>query len=79
MVVARRLCAILAVRRKLTGPPCYVDPDACTGCRTCILQLGCPSLVWEGEKTVIDTGTCTGCGVCIQVCPYNAIKMGKEE
>ena len=79
VVVARRLCAILAVRRKLTGPPCYVDPDTCTGCRTCILQLGCPSLVWEGEKTVIDTDTCTGCGVCIQVCPYNAIKMEKEE
>jgi len=79
VVVARRLCAILAARRKLTGPPCYVDPDTCTGCRTCILQLGCPSLVWEGEKTVIDADTCTGCGVCIQVCPYNAIKMEKEE
>jgi len=79
VVVARRLCAILAVRRKLTGPPCYVDPDTCTGCRTCILQLGCPSLVWEGEKTVIDADTCTGCSICIQVCPYNAIKVGKEE
>ena len=79
VVIARRLCAILARRRKLTGPPCYVDPDTCTGCRTCILQLGCPSLVWEGEKTIIDEDTCTGCGVCIQVCPYDAIKVRKEE
>jgi len=49
-----------------------VDAGACTGCQTCINELGCPALMPAGNAVQI-TATCTGCGLCAQVCPVAAI------
>jgi indolepyruvate ferredoxin oxidoreductase alpha subunit len=81
MVIARRLCATEALRamRPEKPVPLEIDGGACTGCRICLSQFGCPALVWsdlEGSAR-IDTTLCTGCGVCAQVCPQGAI--GKQE
>ncbi|BCV20998.1 indolepyruvate ferredoxin oxidoreductase subunit alpha [Moorella sp. Hama-1] len=50
-----------------------VDTTACTGCQTCINELGCPALMPAGDAVQI-TATCTGCGLCRQVCPVAAIE-----
>ena len=59
-----------------------VDPDKCTGCRTC-LDLNCPPIAWKKGETktgskrkgiaVIDESLCNGCGLCAQVCKFDAI------
>lgn len=55
------------------APSAVVDPQLCTGCRTCIKQLGCPAFIWRDGKLVIDPGLCWGCTLCEQVCPFDAI------
>jgi len=52
---------------------CQVDHDSCTGCLTCINELGCPALEPVDNAVVINS-TCTGCGLCLQVCPAEAIE-----
>jgi len=62
--------------------PLKVDPDKCTGCRTC-LDLNCPPISWKkgvtkaGSKrkgiALIDETLCNGCGLCQQVCKFDAI------
>ncbi|UCD44576.1 MAG: indolepyruvate ferredoxin oxidoreductase subunit alpha [Candidatus Bathyarchaeota archaeon] len=77
LVIARRLCATEALRvmRPEKPVPLEVDSGACTGCRICLSQFGCPALVWSDldGRARIDTTLCTGCGVCAQVCPQRAI------
>ncbi len=43
VIINRRACAL---HIKLHNPPYKVDPEKCTGCKTCI-TLGCPALSWE--------------------------------
>jgi len=83
MVIARRQCAMEALRNMRPNKPVpyIVNEDACVGCRICLNQLGCPSLIW-GEadgKAAIDETLCTGCGVCAQICPQGAIVEGEAE
>ncbi|EMR73260.1 indolepyruvate ferredoxin oxidoreductase, alpha subunit [Thaumarchaeota archaeon SCGC AB-539-E09] len=77
MVIVRRLCAMEALRNMRPNKPVpyVVDEDACVGCKLCLNQLGCPSLIWSetDRKASIDATLCTGCGVCAQVCPQGAI------
>lgn len=56
--------------------PLHVNPDNCIGCKKCILELGCPSIVLDQGKVCIDNSMCTGCGLCSQVCPVHAITGG---
>lgn len=77
VVVARRACAIVELKQRGKEHPYEVDLNNCTGCRICISQFGCPSLIWKNEKAVIDPSTCTGCGVCAQLCPTGAIQRAK--
>ena len=56
--------------------PLHVNPDNCIGCKKCILELGCPSIVLDQGKVCIDSSMCTGCGLCSQVCPVHAITGG---
>jgi indolepyruvate ferredoxin oxidoreductase alpha subunit len=53
-----------------------VDPELCTGCRSC-LKAGCVglSLVEDGDATRVEIipSQCNGCGVCAQLCRTGAI------
>lgn len=65
------------------APALAVDSSACTGCRKCIAQIGCPAIAFDtsargprsGERgqAFVDPGLCNGCGLCAQVCPFDAL------
>jgi indolepyruvate ferredoxin oxidoreductase alpha subunit len=77
MVIARRECAMVAVRNmRPERPPVYiVDQEACIGCKQCLNTYGCPALMWNEDegKASIDTTLCMGCTSCAQVCPVGSI------
>ncbi|MFC1802433.1 indolepyruvate ferredoxin oxidoreductase subunit alpha [Thermoproteota archaeon] len=77
MVIARRVCAMVAVREMRPNRPAsyHVDQAACTGCKQCLRGYGCPALIWneDRKKASIDTTLCMGCDSCAQVCSVNAI------
>ncbi len=67
------------------GSPAKVHVNACTGCKKCITEIGCPAIGFnpqtQGAKSkdrgqaVIDESQCNGCGLCLQVCPFKAIEI----
>lgn len=79
VVVARRLCALEAVREKQLGTKTYeVLEDKCNGCKVC-LRLGCPAIAFDFEKKkariIVEHPylSCVGCDVCAQICPMRAM------
>jgi indolepyruvate ferredoxin oxidoreductase alpha subunit len=68
VIIARRPCMLLLIRRNEIGKPYYVDKDVCIGCKLC-LGLGCPAISMEDDKAVISELFCAGCGICEQLCP----------
>jgi len=53
-----------------------IDPDACTGCRSCARQ--CPQGCISGEKKKphqIDTDQCIRCGICMETCKFDAVRV----
>jgi len=83
VIVARRECQLLAVRKKLKEgvfiQKYEIDNSLCKKCGICLRQFGCPAIHMEGRNYVIDDVLCTGCGVCSQVCPNKAIKPKVKE
>jgi indolepyruvate ferredoxin oxidoreductase alpha subunit len=76
VVIAKKPCVITARRARIVRPVFEVDPDACAGCRACLL-FGCPALAFEDGSASI-TALCSGCGVCASLCPHGAIaKRGR--
>jgi indolepyruvate ferredoxin oxidoreductase alpha subunit len=83
MAVARQALAASGPAVVILRHPCpqitkpatryRVNADACTGCRTCIDELGCPALV-PADGAVMINPTCTGCGLCAKVCPAAAME-----
>jgi len=59
-------------------PAFHVNTDACTGCRKCIRELGCPAVTMKGQHAYIEPSLCYGCSICGQVCPCGAIKGGAK-
>ena len=57
----------------------YTDPDACTGCKTCLDR--CPFRARIEEKNIVkdDPESCYGCGLCITTCPEGAITLEPRE
>ncbi|MFO8111209.1 MAG: NADH-ubiquinone oxidoreductase-F iron-sulfur binding region domain-containing protein, partial [Desulfosalsimonadaceae bacterium] len=52
----------------------YIDPEACTGCRSCAKH--CPQECITGEKKkphVIDADNCIRCGICMETCKFGAV------
>jgi indolepyruvate ferredoxin oxidoreductase alpha subunit len=68
VIIARRPCMLLLIRRNEIGKPYYIDKDVCIGCKLC-LGLGCPAISMEDDKALISELFCVGCGVCEQLCP----------
>lgn len=60
------------------APAWRVREDACTGCKKCIRELGCPAISVREGKAFIEPSLCTGCTLCAQVCPFSAIAVGAE-
>jgi indolepyruvate ferredoxin oxidoreductase alpha subunit len=85
VVISRAPCILSRRERAEQGKSFFVNPEACTGCRTC-LRLGCPAIEWvkedgagpEGKKrkgrASIEGFLCSGCTLCVQVCKFGAIK-----
>ena len=59
-------------------PQVRINEEACTDCRTCITQIGCPGLVIEDGRVTVETTQCYGCELCVQVCAFGAIERGEE-
>ena len=65
------------------GAPAVINPDACTGCKKCITEIGCPAIGFNANATgmrsgdrgqaFIDVTLCNGCGLCTQICPFKSI------
>ena len=85
VIISRGPCVLSRRERKERKNPFLVDPETCTGCRTC-LRLGCPAILWrpdesgdgQGKKkkghAAIDPFLCNGCTLCQQVCKFDAIR-----
>jgi indolepyruvate ferredoxin oxidoreductase alpha subunit len=78
VIIAERECALTAARRNQEHGLRRIDAAACTFCRTCLRQTGCPALVMtktgEKEHMAIDEELCTGCGLCATCCQFDAIR-----
>ncbi|MCD6300844.1 MAG: 4Fe-4S binding protein [Staphylothermus sp.] len=72
VIIARRACGLIVPKEE----PYRIDPNKCTGCRTCIVTFGCQALQWNKDtgKAEIRAELCRGCGMCAHICPYNAIE-----
>jgi heterodisulfide reductase subunit A len=55
-----------------------IDPDLCTGCRTCIGVCAYSAIRFdENEKIArVNDALCQGCGSCAAACPSSAAKVG---
>lgn len=86
MVVLRQTCAVLAERQKGGKAKAQlklfqINTDQCLyykkgSCLICVKELGCPSIMLDGNELYIDPVNCFGCSVCSQVCPSGAITEG---
>lgn len=73
VIICKRPCVLLPTTAK-PDHEIYIDPDTCTGCKSCI-RVGCTGLTFlEEEKIAQITDNCIACGLCEQVCKFEAIK-----
>uniref|UniRef100_A0A7C4NMT4 Indolepyruvate oxidoreductase subunit IorA n=1 Tax=Ignisphaera aggregans TaxID=334771 RepID=A0A7C4NMT4_9CREN len=77
VLIARRLCSLLAVRLSLAKGSYHVNKEKCTKCLYCVKMLTCPAMVIEEGEPRIIKSLCRGCGVCAQICPSKAIEEHK--
>ena len=71
------------------GAPAYVDAQACTGCKKCITEIGCPGIAFDTDargpkskgrgQAFVDASQCNGCGLCTQVCPFGALEISAAD
>ncbi|MCP3955894.1 MAG: CoB--CoM heterodisulfide reductase iron-sulfur subunit A family protein, partial [Desulfobacterales bacterium] len=55
----------------------WIDPDVCSGCKTCIDLCPYGAIGFDERKTVsfINEALCKGCGSCSSICPSNAAQI----
>ncbi|MEM1646618.1 MAG: indolepyruvate ferredoxin oxidoreductase subunit alpha [Ignisphaera sp.] len=76
VLIARRICSLLATRLGLTRGIYRINEDKCTKCLYCVKMLACPALVVEEGRPRIIKSLCRGCSVCAQICPTKSIEPG---
>lgn len=72
---AARILAYIAKGEVEVEPiQAYIDPELCSGCRTCNSLCPYGAISYDGEKGVseVNEGTCKGCGTCVATCPSSA-------
>jgi indolepyruvate ferredoxin oxidoreductase alpha subunit len=83
VIVAKRECQLMAFRRKkrkgIKIPKFEIDQNKCAKCGICLYEFGCPAIYEKNGKFYVDKTICTGCAVCVQLCPFRAIHISKEE
>ena len=53
-----------------------VNPDACTGCETCLDRCQMGALGMNQEETMeVNLDRCIGCGLCVTTCPEESIQL----
>ena len=69
------------IQLKKPAAPMQVDAEKCTGCRKCMVRMGCPAVSFDPQAqgpastrglASVDASLCNGCGLCVQVCPFDA-------
>jgi indolepyruvate ferredoxin oxidoreductase alpha subunit len=77
VVIAERECALTVARRVQERELYRIDREACTFCRACLRETGCPALhmarTGDKDHMAIDGQLCTGCGLCATCCKFDAI------
>jgi indolepyruvate ferredoxin oxidoreductase alpha subunit len=87
VIISRRECALPVSRRQKRTLIYRIDADACTFCRACLRESGCPALSVsangksskQGQIMKIDPDLCTGCGLCATCCKFDAIHEHRLE
>lgn len=80
VIIAKHPCALITAReQKKKGIHITFDinQDKCNKCMMCITDFACPAIYVADSSVHIDSTLCVGCGVCTQVCPENAVEVGK--
>jgi indolepyruvate ferredoxin oxidoreductase alpha subunit len=77
VVIAERECALTVARRVQERELYRIAREACTFCRACLRETGCPALhmarTGDKDHMAIDGQLCTGCGLCATCCKFDAI------
>ena len=55
----------------------FVDPAACSGCRTCVPLCPFSAIAVDDERKVatVNEVLCKGCGICVAACPSGAVQQ----
>jgi len=56
----------------------YIDPDLCTGCKTCISVCAYSAISFDESQNIarVNDALCHGCGSCAAVCPSSSAQVG---
>lgn len=76
VIISRRPCALLKYVKH--NAPLRVDPEKCTGCKSC-MRIGCPSISMKDGISHVDETLCVGCNVCSQLCKFEAFESTQKE
>ncbi len=55
----------------------FIDPAACSGCRTCVGLCPFNAITFDAERGVatVNEVLCKGCGTCVAACPSGAAQQ----
>jgi heterodisulfide reductase subunit A len=55
----------------------FIDPAACSGCRTCVGLCPFAAITYDAKRNVAEVNEviCKGCGICVGACPTGAAQQ----